>query len=212
MIQCPACAKAQAPRLLCGDCGSPLGADLDLYATIDFPRRLCLDPALLETRYHELSRRTHPDRFAVASAKIRDASVRATALVTRAYRTLRDPISRANYWLELHGRKLGSNNQVPADLAETVFEIQEGLAELNTSEGAEAAEIQSHLTERRREVAQLARARMQELQALFATIDDASEEKIGGLIFDLETILASLAYIRTLKRNLEKALDTRAAA
>ena len=52
--------------------------------------------------------------------------MRATALLTRAYRTLRDPLSRGLYWLELHGEKLAENNQrVPPELAELVFEVQE---------------------------------------------------------------------------------------
>ena len=66
-----------------------------------------------------------------SDAAVRDASLRATALLTRSYRTLRDPVARGLYWLELNGEKLAENNKrVPPDLAELVFEVQEQLAEM----------------------------------------------------------------------------------
>src|SRR3984893_16023434 len=126
MFKCPSCERDQEPRLLCAQCGAPLGAGLDCFAALGVPRKLTLDPAQLEQLYHDLGRRIHPDRFAGKSAKLRDASLRGTALLTRAYRTLRDPVSRGLYWLELNGHKLAENNKrVPAALAEMVFEVQE---------------------------------------------------------------------------------------
>ncbi len=107
------------------------------------PRRLTIDLDALERRYHELSRKIHPDRFASKGPKMRDASLRATATLTRSYRTLRDPVARGLYWLELHGEKLAENNKrVPPELAELVFEVQEQLAEmqvLGSRRGASSA-------------------------------------------------------------------------
>src|SRR5262249_32717284 len=58
----------------------------------------------------------------------------------RAYRTVRDPIARGRYWLELHGTPLGERNkQVPPALAELVFETQEQLAELRGASDPGAA-------------------------------------------------------------------------
>jgi len=94
MIKCQSCAHVQEPRLLCVECGAPLGAPLDLFAALRLPRKLTLDPAQLEQTYHDLGRRIHPDRFAGSDATLRDLSLRSTALLTRAYRTLRDPVSR----------------------------------------------------------------------------------------------------------------------
>ena len=68
---------------------------------------------------------------------MRDASLRGTALLTRSYRTLRDPVTRGLYWLELNGRSsLENNNRVPPELAELVFEAQEQLAELRAARRA----------------------------------------------------------------------------
>ena len=133
--RCPSCARLQEPRLFSSDCGAPLAAELDYFSALGMPRRLTLDPGLLEVLYHDLGRRVHPDRFAIRAGPIRIASLNATALLTRAFRTLRDPVSRGLYWLELHGEKLAAGNKkVPAELAEMIFEIQDKLLELRTGD------------------------------------------------------------------------------
>src|SRR6516225_2118977 len=146
MLQCPSCARRQAPRLICSQCGAPLAADLDLFAALGMPRLLQIDTADLEEAYHGLGRRIHPDRFGSASPELRDASLRATALVTKAYRTLRDPVSRGLYWLELHGYRLADNNkQVPSELAELVFEVQEQLSELRSAREEEGPGVREDM-------------------------------------------------------------------
>ena len=121
---------------LCSECGAPLAAELDYFAALGVPRRLTIDPKQIENLYHELGRRVHPDRFASRASAVRDASLNATALLTRAFRTLRDPVSRGLYWLELQGEKLATDNQrVPPELAELIFEVQETLEELRDAEG-----------------------------------------------------------------------------
>ena len=111
MIECPSCGRQQEPSLICAECGAPLAAPLDCFAALGLPRKLTIDLDALERRYHELSRKIHPDRFASSEPKVRDASVRATATLTRSYRTLRDPVARGLYWLELNGEKLAENNK-----------------------------------------------------------------------------------------------------
>src|ERR1700720_2267163 len=134
MIECLSCGRRQEPSLICAECGAPLAAPLDCFAALGLPRKLTIDLDALERRYHELSRKIHPDRFASKGPKVRDASLRATATLTRAYRTLRDPVSRGLYWLELNGHKLRENNQrVPQELAELVFEVQEQIAGLRAA-------------------------------------------------------------------------------
>src|SRR2546428_331478 len=79
-------------------------AEVDYFAALGLPRLLTLDPAELDLTYHELGRRIHPDRFANQSAAVKAASLKGTALLTRSYRTLKDPVARGLYWLELHGQ------------------------------------------------------------------------------------------------------------
>ena len=61
-------------------------------------------------------------------------------LLTRSYRTLRDPVARGLYWLEQNGEKLAENNKrVPPEVAELVFEVQEQLAEMQLATDPEVA-------------------------------------------------------------------------
>jgi len=210
MLQCPSCARHQEPRLLCSQCGTPLAADLDLFAALGLPRLLQIDIAALETGYHDLGRRIHPDHFATASPEIRDASLRATALVTRAYRTLRDPVSRGLYWLELHGHKLAENNkQVPPDLAELVFEVQEQLAELRAAlqeDGKEEREQLLELSAKRASLQGLMDELQAELVENFAVFDAGGGPDPEGLFAELKTILSKIAYLNTLLRDVDREL------
>ncbi len=211
MLQCPSCARRQEPRLICSQCGAPLAADLDLFAALGLPRLLQIDIAELENAYHDLSRRIHPDRFASAAPELRDASLRATALVTRAYRTLRDPVSRGLYWLELHGHKLAENNkQVPPDLAELVFEVQEQLSELRSAREQEGPGVREGIIELSTKRASL-QGLMDELYAElvenFADFDARGGPDSDQYFAELKTILSKIAYLRTLLRDVDRELD-----
>jgi len=228
---------------LCAKCGAPIGVALDFFAALGLPRKLAIDSARLEQLYHELGRRIHPDRFANGAAALRDASLRGTALLTRAYRTLRDPISRGLYWLELNGHKLADNNKsVPADLAETVFEVQEQLAELREARdggGDGADQLRGEVENRRAELQNAIEAAQQELAQNFTRWDalpssarsDAGPDASGvpldarngarsetgrgapdALIAELKSILSKIAYLRTLLRDIDRELDSAQAA
>jgi molecular chaperone HscB len=211
MLQCPSCARQQEPRLICSQCGAPLAADLDLFAAMGLPRLLQIDIAELESAYHDLGRRIHPDRFASAAPELRDASLRATALVTRAYRTLRDPVSRGLYWLELHGQKLAENNkQVPPELAELVFEVQEQLTELRSAreqEGSGAREAVIELRTKRASLQGLMDELYAELVENFAGFDAGGGPDPDNYFAELKTILSKIAYLKTLLRDVDRELE-----
>jgi molecular chaperone HscB len=65
--------------------------------------RLNLDAAELQKRFYSMSRLLHPDRFNRASATEKQYSLEATAILNDAYRTLRDPVTRAEYMLAEEG-------------------------------------------------------------------------------------------------------------
>jgi molecular chaperone HscB len=226
MIKCHSCDREQEPRLLCANCGAPLSASLDLFAALGLARKLTIDPAVLERAYHGLGRRIHPDRYASSSASLRDLSLRGTALLTRAYRTLRDPVSRGLYWLELHHHQLGENNkQVPADLAEMVFEVQEQLSDLRAARdtGANAADpLRAEIQDRRTELHRLIEDTQRHLAENFArwdarTATDAYDHLSNGanpdvLVTELKAMLSKIAYLRTLIRDIDRELESAQAA
>jgi len=215
MIECLSCGRRQEPRLICADCGAPLSASLDSFAALELPRKLSIDLAALERIYHDLSRKIHPDRFASRDARIRDASLRATALLTRSYRTLRDPTQRGLYWLELNGEKLSENNKrVPAELAELVFEVQEQLTSMHDASPDSA--LIADVEKRRIELQATMDETVAELERNFNRWDRVSPEIPDQdrkmLTTELKAILSKIAYIRTLIRDVDRALENSKAA
>jgi len=185
---------------------------LDCFAAFGLPRRLTIDPLDLERIYHELGRRLHPDRFASSPQLVRDASLKATALLTRSYRTLRDPVSRGLYWLELNGDKLAENNKnVPAEIAELVFDVQEQIAELRQANGAGAGNLVAAVGERRTELQGSIEDAHQELTRNFARWDEGRHDR-AALTGGLKRILSRIAYLRTLIRDVDRGLENAKAA
>jgi molecular chaperone HscB len=93
------------------------------------PKKLTLDPAELEQKFHSLSWKLHPDNFVRASEAERQLSLERSSQLNDAYRTLRDPVGRVEYLLGLAGmRKEGQHKQqAPPELLEEVFELNESL-------------------------------------------------------------------------------------
>jgi len=198
--QCWRCGTGIGAGLVCPGCEAPqpLPADSDLFAVLGLGRQLVLDGAELEGRYHALSRALHPDRHQTADPRARELSEAASAVLNRAYRTLRDPVARGRYWLELHGNALHvDNKEVPAALAADVFETQERLEELRTSPTPEV----------RDEVRQTRDALAARLRALRDDLSDLYAGRNGdGLLGELKRRLSEIAYLRTLLGDVESAL------
>jgi len=183
--ECWHCSARTGLALVCGQCEAPqpLAAGVDLFAVLGLRRRLVVDPDDLERRYHEASRVVHPDR----------------------HQTLRDPIARGRYWLELHGSPLGErNNQVPPALAELVFETQEHLAELRgaSDSGAARESIESAYAD----IDARLRALVAELEARYAVWDAAGGETSDALA-ELKRRLSEIAYLNTLRDDVDETLD-----
>src|SRR5882762_7774761 len=81
------------------------------------PARFSADAAALEASYHELQREVHPDRFAAAPDAERRVSMQLATRVNEAYRTLKSPLRRAVYMLQLRGvdPELETNTAMPSE-------------------------------------------------------------------------------------------------
>jgi molecular chaperone HscB len=81
------------------------------------PARFAVDAAALEARYHELQREVHPDRFAAAPDAERRVSMQLATRVNEAYQTLKSPLERAVYILQLRGvdPKFETNTAMPSE-------------------------------------------------------------------------------------------------
>jgi molecular chaperone HscB len=73
------------------------------FATLGLEPSFALDTAALEQRQRELNRAMHPDRHAAKGAGERRQALNRAMDINLAYRTLRDPASRAEALFELLG-------------------------------------------------------------------------------------------------------------
>jgi molecular chaperone HscB len=101
------------------------------FALLGVESRFDLDLPALEKTHRELSRALHPDKFAQANASERRAALEKAAAVNEAWRTLRDPIKRAEALFRMHDIAVGEDKEpksTPTFLME-VLEMREELAE-----------------------------------------------------------------------------------
>ena len=116
-----------------------------------------IDASRLHAEQQRLQSVYHPDRYVGASDREKRESVQLAAWINQAYETLRDPVKRSRYLLEINGAELVDESTTTAD---TVFlmeqiELREALdACRKSSNGLNCcAEIESQLVQRASELA-----------------------------------------------------------
>src|SRR3984957_7438497 len=102
---------------------------MDPFAVLGIERRYDIDLGAVEKRHRELSRALHPDRYADAGAAERRLTLAKAVEVNEAWRTLRDPIARAEALFSLAGIAVGEQNEPqpsPALLMEAMHRREAG--------------------------------------------------------------------------------------
>jgi molecular chaperone HscB len=208
--KCWSCGAGAPDGGVCPECGrlQPFPAGSDHWAVLGLERRLGLDRADLQERFHRLNRRLHPDYFRLRSPEEQAISLEASAAVNAAYRALRDPVSRVEYLLELEGMALGTAGQAkpPADLFEEILELQEARMELQTADAEEAPALRARLESARSELGSRRAGAEVELTACFPEWDAGDGETRRRVLGRMRDILATRAYLRTVLRDLDAAL------
>jgi molecular chaperone HscB len=167
----------------------------------------------LEQKFLQMSWKLHPDNFVNAPEPERELLLKRSSELNDAYRTLRDPVARVEYLLEIEGaRKEGEHKQqAPPELLEEVFELNESLDELR-----EAGESGGDLTALRASL-EAARDNFQaKLTEVDSQLQSAAREWDAALVGNAATrekIMARLnellnrrSYIRNLVTNVQKEL------
>ena len=187
---CPQCTKILS-----------IGRHGDYFSFIGLPRRLTLDPAELEQRFRTLSRQFHPDYFYNATPAERRASLERSSYLNDAYRTLKQPIARVEYLLQLEGfAPAESGNKVPPALLEEVFALNEELDEIRDlrASGAPADEWKARLEKARGPIERKRDAHEAGLQEVSTRWDALLEARAG--IVERRPVLEALRE-RVLERN-----------
>ncbi|MCB1758548.1 MAG: Fe-S protein assembly co-chaperone HscB [Gammaproteobacteria bacterium] len=81
------------------------------------PVAYVVDRVRLDERYRELQRVVHPDRYAGGSEQERRLSMQGSIRINEAYETLKDPVERARYLLELNGIEMDVTQETTRDAA-----------------------------------------------------------------------------------------------
>jgi len=157
------------------------------YKAFDLEPALSLDAEDLKKRFYERSRLWHPDKFSRASAAEQEKALEMTAVLNDAFRTLRDPIARAEYFLKENGIEL--SKEAPPELLEEVFELNMALEELR--DGDEST-----------------RPQLMEARDRFIAMRDSIDHRLKSVppLDEIGVLLNRRRYISNLIRDVENVL------
>lgn len=171
---------------------------MDFFRVMGLEPKLQLDPQELQQIFYARSRELHPDRFARASQQAQAAALEESSLLNDAYRTLREPAARAEYFLKANGLDIAAQGtkNVPPELLEEVFTLNMLLEELK--DGGSGARPQ--VEQAREQFASLLAEVDRDMAAHFARYDATPESKI---LQDLRQLLNRRRYITNLLRDID---------
>ena len=149
--------------------------DFELF---DLPLRFAQERSAIDSRWKELQREAHPDRFAAQGAAAQRIAMQWSVRINEAYQRLKDPQRRAAYLCELHGVPIRAedNTAMPAAFLMQQMEWREALEEAKTLAEIDALE---------REVRQAQKAGLERCATLIDTQQDfaAAAQQVRTLMF-----------------------------
>ena len=149
------------------------------------PTRFRLDPDMLDRAYRELQNAVHPDRFAAAAETERRLALQSSARVNEAYTALKDPVTRAQYLLTLHGidALAETDSALPVEFLERQLARREAADDAMTARDTRT--LQSLLVAVRADAAGLE-------QRLAEMLDDEADREAARLLLREFKFLAKL--------------------
>jgi molecular chaperone HscB len=164
----------------------------NFFELFGLPVTFDVDSAQLAARYRDVQREVHPDKFAAAPGAERRVSMQLTALVNEGYQTLKDPVRRARYLLELDGVSVDTDSDTrmaPQFLLEQM-ELREALAEAR-----ELGEPHKRLAE----LSNMAELKMKEKTDAFRSAYEAGEAGRN----EARTRFREMQFLARLSREIE---------
>ncbi len=87
------------------------------FELFEIPVSYDVDVKQLQQSYRDLQKAVHPDKYASASSQERRLSMQKTSLINQALHTLKHPVERAVYLLQLKGVDFTMDNETTMDAA-----------------------------------------------------------------------------------------------
>ncbi|HZQ44337.1 MAG TPA: Fe-S protein assembly co-chaperone HscB [Acidobacteriaceae bacterium] len=199
------------------------------FTQFGLPRHLNIDTAALEKSFYAQSRKLHPDRFASCPPGEQEAALAASSRLNDAYRTLRDPIARTEYLLQLEGIQLEEQSRAatdaaraagtekkqvaPPDLLEEAFELNMQLEEMRMAKqtGDDDPQTRADLEAARTKFTAMLNDAQQQLEALWSKWDTGEDANDSAAREAAKQAMVALlnrrSYIRNLVRDVNAALE-----
>ncbi|MFZ7309946.1 Fe-S protein assembly co-chaperone HscB [Comamonas jiangduensis] len=150
----------------------------DDFELMGLPRQFALDRAMLDERWKELQKQTHPDRFAGEGGVAQRVAMQWSVRINEAYQRLKHPLKRAAYLCELFGVPVRAedNTAMPTDFLIQQMEWREALEEATTED---------QLNDLESEVASVKRKMLQKCEQLLLSEAGAQQavQTVRSLMF-----------------------------
>lgn len=104
------------------------------FEILGLPLVFDVDLGLLSDRFLELQKEVHPDRFASRPEQEKRLAMQWATLLNSANDTLKSPLKRAIYLLQLKGIELEDNPRLPPEFLMEQIELREQLEDIEGSE------------------------------------------------------------------------------
>lgn len=103
-----------------------------------------VSPPELKERLRELQRIIHPDKWSVKGPDAQELAVELSGLVNKAYTTLLNPYTRAEYIMQLEGIEIGETDSLEdPDLIMEVMEARERLESAESREEVDEIQVEN---------------------------------------------------------------------
>jgi molecular chaperone HscB len=171
----------------------------DFFSLFGLPRSYDLALDQLESSWKRLQAVVHPDRFAGGGDAQRRMALQWSTRINEGHQTLKNPISRASYLLELHGIDLQteSNTSMPPDFLMTQMAWREALDELrDQSDDQRRAQDKASL---RQEVGQFWQSGEERLVRLLSGSSDAQA------LSEAADLVRQLMFVKKFEQELSEA-------
>ncbi|MDP1605345.1 MAG: Fe-S protein assembly co-chaperone HscB [Rhodocyclaceae bacterium] len=115
----------------------------DFFSLFGLPRQQGLDVERLEVLYRDIQTQVHPDKHAHLSDSDKRLAMQWSTHVNEAYQTLKDPLKRARYLLQLAGHdvRLETNTAMPTKFLLAQMELREAVVEAKDAGDADALDV-----------------------------------------------------------------------
>ena len=102
--------------------------------------RFAQDRAAIDSRWKELQREAHPDRFAAQGEAAKRLALQWSVRINEAYQRLKDPLRRAAYLCELRGAPINAENNtaMPTEFLMAQMQWREALDDATTAADLDA--------------------------------------------------------------------------